>query len=139
MVQSRGTLHAQVSRKKLLAKHRVTLSTQSSLQPGKSIRYGPMNLSTRAPLLAALAAAVALTLATNAAAQRTDKSARHFEDALRRFEINDLAGAAIQLKNALQQDPSLLAAYVLLGRIELARGDAPAAESAFAKAIGVAG
>jgi len=86
-------------------------------------------------MLAAPATTLALAFVGDTLAQSRDKPSRHFEDALRRFENNDLAGAAIQLRSALQQDPMMLAAHVLLGRTELARGDAPAAESAFAKAL----
>ena len=88
-------------------------------------------------MLAAPATTLALAFVGDALAQSRDKPSRHFEDALRRFENNDLAGAAIQLRSALQQDPMMLAAHVLLGRTELARGDAPAAESAFALQLGV--
>ena len=117
------------------AKNRVTPSTQSTSHREELIRERPMNLTTRMPVLAALATTLALTFVGDALAQSRDKPSRHFEDALRRFENNDLAGAAIQLRSALQQDPMMLAAHVLLGRTELARGDAPAAESAFAKAF----
>ena len=44
------------------------------------------------------------------------EGARYYEDALARYEKNDVAGAIIQLKNALQKDPSMLAAHLLLGQ-----------------------
>jgi putative PEP-CTERM system TPR-repeat lipoprotein len=88
-----------------------------------------------ASLALALAAATAIGLAAPAHAQRADQASRHYEDALARFEKNDLGGAIVQLKNALQQDPKLLAAYVLLGKAELARGDAAAAEAALKRAL----
>jgi cytochrome c-type biogenesis protein CcmH/NrfG len=81
---------------------------------------------------ATLVAALLFGAATVATAQPAPARApKYFEDALVRFENNDTAGAIVQLKNALQQDPKLLAAYVLLGRAQLAEGDATAAEDAF--------
>jgi len=74
-------------------------------------------------------------LAPPGVAQQPDRASRFYEDAQARFERNDVAGAIIQLKNALQQDPKLLAAYVLLGRAQLTAGDSAAAEDAFSKAI----
>lgn len=53
---------------------------------------------------------------------------RYYEDALQRFAVDDYKAAAIQLKNALQQDPNHLPARVLLGRVHLAQGDSPTAE-----------
>ncbi len=46
----------------------------------------------------------------------------------------DDAGAIIQLKNALQQDPKMLPALVLLGQAHLRKGDPAAAEGVFAAA-----
>lgn len=56
------------------------------------------------------------------------EAARYYEDAQMRFGVDDTAGAKIQLKNALQVDPDLLAARVLLVRIHVKEGDGPAAE-----------
>jgi putative PEP-CTERM system TPR-repeat lipoprotein len=86
-------------------------------------------------LLVALAAAAGLALASPATAQQTGQASRYYEDAQARFDKNDIAGAVIQLKNALQQDPNLLAAYVLLGKAQLAIGDAAGAETAFSKSL----
>ena len=87
--------------------------------------------------LAAVAAAVTLALTPVAAlAQRADdKAAKLYEDALVRYEGNDAAGAVIQLKNALRLDPRMVAGYLLLGKASLAKGDAAAAEEAFARAL----
>jgi cellulose synthase operon protein C len=63
------------------------------------------------------------------------KASRLYEDALRRFENKDHAGAILQLKNALQVDPSMLPVQVLLGRALLANGDVVAAEVAFSEAL----
>lgn len=64
-----------------------------------------------------------------------DKAARFYEDALQRYERKDVAGAIIQLKNALQIDKAMLPGQVLLGRALLADGQAAAAEVAFKEAL----
>lgn len=53
-----------------------------------------------------------------------------YEDALRRFDAKDVPGAIVQLKNALQQDPRLLPAQVLLADAYLIAGSPAAAETA---------
>ncbi|NMG17546.1 XrtA/PEP-CTERM system TPR-repeat protein PrsT [Aromatoleum bremense] len=62
-------------------------------------------------------------------------ASRFYEDGLLRFERNDLPGAVIQLKNALQQDRSLLAAQLLLARVHLRAGELGPAEVAFNEAL----
>lgn len=62
----------------------------------------------------------------NAASPVTD----YYEDALRRFDSNDARGAIVQLKNALQQDPKLLPAQILLADAYLLTGSLAAAEVA---------
>jgi len=64
-----------------------------------------------------------------------EKAARFFEDAQRRFDQNDLSGAVVQLKNALQEDNRMLAAHLLLGKALLRDGDLKAAEAAFEEAL----
>jgi len=54
----------------------------------------------------------------------------YYEDALRRFDAKDVPGAIVQLKNALQQDPRLLPAQVLLADAYLIVGSPAAAEAA---------
>lgn len=61
-----------------------------------------------------------------AAQQGTD----YYEDALRRYDAKDVKGAIVQLKNALQQNPKLLPAQVLLADAYLAESQAAAAEAA---------
>jgi putative PEP-CTERM system TPR-repeat lipoprotein len=56
--------------------------------------------------------------------------ADYYEDALRRFDRGDLNGAVVQLKNALQQNPRLLPAQVLLADAYLRLGMSAAAEAA---------
>ena len=63
------------------------------------------------------------------------KAAQFYEDALQRYEKKDLAGAIIQLKNALQIDKNLLPVQLLLGKALLENGDPIAAEVALAEAL----
>ena len=81
--------------------------------------------------------AVALTsLALHAPAGATaQEAAALYEDALARFEKNDVGGAIIQLKNVLQQDKNMLAAHLLLGKALLRNGDLKSAEAAFEEAL----
>jgi cellulose synthase operon protein C len=53
---------------------------------------------------------------------------RFYEDAVSRFNAGDAQGALIQLKNSLQRDPGQLPAKILLGRAQLALGQAALAE-----------
>lgn len=54
----------------------------------------------------------------------------YYEDALRRYDARDVQGAIVQLKNALQQNPKLLPAQVLLAEAYLLTGSPAAAEVA---------
>lgn len=63
-----------------------------------------------------------------------DKASRFYEDALARFERKDVAGAIIQLKNALNEDPKMLAGQILIGRAYLAAGQPADAQAALEKA-----
>lgn len=63
------------------------------------------------------------------------KASRFYEDGLSRFSKQDLPGAIIQLKNALQQDKNMLAAHLLLAKVYLASGDVGPAEVAFREAL----
>ena len=65
----------------------------------------------------------------------SDKAARYYEEALGRFEKNDVPGTIIQLKNALQQDQQMLAAHLLLGKALLKGGDLNGATAAFEEAL----
>lgn len=51
------------------------------------------------------------------------KASKYFEDALTRYEKKDIPGAIIQLKNALQIDPTMLPMQVLLGKALLQNGE----------------
>jgi putative PEP-CTERM system TPR-repeat lipoprotein len=63
------------------------------------------------------------------------KASKFFEDALVRYDKKDMDGAIIQLKNALQIDPTMLPVQVLLGKALLRNGDVAAAEVALLEAI----
>ena len=62
-------------------------------------------------------------------------AASFYEDALQRFEAKDYAGAVIQLKNALRNEPNKLAIQFLLGRAMQQSGDVVGAEVAFNEAL----
>jgi putative PEP-CTERM system TPR-repeat lipoprotein len=83
-------------------------------------------------LIAALFAVAALWASPAGAV--SEKASRFYDDALAREERQDHIGAIIQLKNALQADPNMLAAHVLLGKLLLAESDPVAAEVEFSKA-----
>lgn len=89
-------------------------------------------IRTARPLMLALL--VAALLPPVHAAPDT-KAARYYEDALTRYEKKDVAGAIIQLKNALQIDKNMLPVHVLLGKSLLANSDVIAAEVAFNEAL----
>ncbi len=63
------------------------------------------------------------------------RASRYYEDALTRYEHKDVAGAIIQLKNALQIDKTMLPVQVLLGKALLSNGEAANAEVAFTEAL----
>lgn len=83
----------------------------------------------------AIGAGVAAFLLLTPAHATPEKAARFYEDALGRFEKNDMPGTAIQLKNAIQQDQKMLAAHLLLGKALLKDGDLKGAEAAFEEAL----
>lgn len=70
---------------------------------------------------------------THAAADT--KAARYYEDALSRYDKKDVAGAIIQLKNALQIDKNMLPVHVLLGKSLLTTSEVIGAEVAFNEAL----
>lgn len=65
----------------------------------------------------------------------TVAASRYYEDGLLRFGKQDLQGAIIQLKNALQQDRGMLAAHLLLAKAYLEDGDVGPAEVEFREAL----
>lgn len=84
------------------------------------------------PLL--LGCAVGLTSVATLA-QDKGKAGKFYEDALVRYEKGDLPGAIIQLKNALQIDPSMLPVQLLLGKALIRNGEVAAAEVALTEAL----
>jgi putative PEP-CTERM system TPR-repeat lipoprotein len=91
---------------------------------------------TRQPaLLTGLLAALLIAAAPVAGAQDAAKAARFYEDALQRYEKRDVAGAIVQLKNALQADKNQLPVHVLLGKALLADSQPAAAEFQLGEAI----
>ena len=67
-------------------------------------------------------------------ADSAENASRYYEDALKRYERRDDAGAIIQLKNALKEEARMLPALVLLGQAHLRRGEPAAAERVLADA-----
>ncbi len=98
------------------------MRTPSLVQLGRALRF-----ARHALVLAAM-------LAT-AASAADPKASRYYEDALLRYERQDLAGAVVQLKNALQIDRRMLPAQVLLGKALLANSEVAAAEVALLEAL----
>lgn len=68
-------------------------------------------------------------------AQTNTKAAKFYEDALARYEKKDIAGAILQLKNALQVDPNMLPVQLLLGKALMQNGEVVAAEVAYTEAL----
>ena len=64
-----------------------------------------------------------------------EKASSYYEDALKRYDSNEIPAAVIQLKNAIQQDSKMLAAHLLLGKAMLRNGDLKGAEAAFEEAL----
>lgn len=87
------------------------------------------------PLVRAFGAILLSLYLVSAGGAIPGNAARFYEDALGRFEKNDMPGAVIQLKNALQQDQKMLAAHLLLGKALLKNGDLKGAEAAFEEAL----
>ena len=87
------------------------------------------------PLLAALLAGFLLAASGLHAAPGGSEASRFHDDARGRLARNDAAGAIVQAQNALQKEPGLLAAQVLLGQALLKDGQAAAAEAQFEKAL----
>lgn len=65
----------------------------------------------------------------------SDKAVHYYDDANGRFVRKDYAGAIIQARNAIQQEPGMLAAHLLLGKALLKDGQAAAAEAEFERTL----
>lgn len=77
-------------------------------------------------LIAGLLASLSQPLAAHA--DRETQAARYYEDALARYDKSDTQGAIVQLKNALQRDPRMVSAHLLIGQAYLKAGQPQAAE-----------
>lgn len=97
-----------------------------------SPRLAP-HFTTWQSLLAPVVGLSLLALAGQASADAAD-AARYYEDAVRREADGDANGAVLQLKNALLEQPDLLPALLLLGRIQVASGLGAEAETALTEA-----
>lgn len=95
----------------------------------RQISHRPGRLSTR------LHAALLGLLFAPLVAATPEKAATYYEDALARYERNDVPGAIIQLKNAVQQDNRMVAAHLLLGKALLRNGELKPAEASFEQAL----
>ncbi len=65
----------------------------------------------------------------------SSKIGRFYDDAQKRYDKRDYAGAAIQLKNALQIDKNQLAVHLLLAKTLLANSEVANAEYEFGEAL----
>lgn len=68
-------------------------------------------------------------------ANDTAKASAYYENALEYYNNEQYDEAVIELKNALQENPDLLSALVLLGKTYLETGNPAAAETAFSDAL----
>ena len=84
--------------------------------------------------MASFAAGAVLCISCPAGAT-AEKAAVFYEDALKRFERDDVEGAIVQLKNSIQQDNKLLAAHLLLGKSLMRSSDYKGAQAAFEEAL----
>jgi putative PEP-CTERM system TPR-repeat lipoprotein len=95
----------------------------------------PTRLPQRLRLLPIVMACAIGLAGADVAAQPSAKAAGFYEDALVRYEKKDMPGAIIQLKNALQIDPTMLPVQLLLGKALMRNGDVTAAEVALSEAL----
>lgn len=72
---------------------------------------------------------------TGANAAGNAKASKYYEDALKLYERRQIPSAIIQLKNAVQIDPTMLSAQLLLGKALLSTGEVIAAEVALQEAL----
>ncbi len=78
---------------------------------------------------------LATSLISAAAIATPEKASQLYDDALKRQDKGDTAGAVVQLKNAIQQDDRMLAAHLLLGRLLFKAGDIKGSEASLERAI----
>ncbi len=103
-----------------------------------ALRIHPTSLSHRGFRRAVAAAIIAFAFTVGASVPAwaaNAESSKFYDDALGRLERDDVAGAIIQLNNALQKDPNMLAAHVLMGKARLRNSDPAGAETALEMAL----
>lgn len=103
------------------------MATMRSIQP-------PLRFRSIAAIAAWLVATLALA-APVASAQNNAEAAKFYEDALARYNKQDMPGAIIQLKNALKIDNTQLPVHLLLGKALIRHGEVSAAEVALNEAL----
>ncbi len=101
---------------------------------GPFMSHSPVFVLSIGPVLRH-ALAVALLGASVWSHAEDPKAAKYFEQALGRYEKKDIPGAIIELKNALQIDPTMLSVQMLLGKALMQDGQVAAAEVAFLEAL----
>jgi putative PEP-CTERM system TPR-repeat lipoprotein len=138
-VTQKPRLMKRVPRKtrQLLMKSQVTRAAWLTLAVASACSASASALAATAAAPAAVPAAASVAASVTASPTATAKApnAAPYEDALRRYEARDFAGAAIQLRLALRQDPKMLSANLLLGKVLMAQGEMPAAQGAFESAL----
>jgi putative PEP-CTERM system TPR-repeat lipoprotein len=82
----------------------------------------------------AFAASLSALLVANAYAS-PQKATAFYDEAVKLVEKKDNVSAVLQLKNALQLDPKMLSAHLLLGKVLLSSGQTKAAEAALETAL----
>lgn len=87
------------------------------------------------PLTIATVLALSLAATAPAAVAKDSQASKFYEDALQRYEKKDTAGAILQLKNALNEDPKMLAAHALLGNAFLQNSQPQEALDALEKGL----
>jgi putative PEP-CTERM system TPR-repeat lipoprotein len=85
--------------------------------------------------VAAIAGALVAAMPIPSTAQKSSRAAGFYDDALARYERKDTAGAIVQLKNALREEPGNLPALMLMGKAQLEMGQSAAAEEALSRAL----
>ncbi len=104
-----------------------------SYGPSSPLRQRPGGYLTR--LMLAVSLCCAMPAWANLAGRQDGNAARYYEDAQARYNRNDVGGAIVQAKNAIQKDPGLLPAHLLLGKALLRDGQAAAAQAEFEAAL----
>jgi putative PEP-CTERM system TPR-repeat lipoprotein len=121
------------------------MTSPFAIAAGRPVRGPDVTLRNRRPdhrqrtigynIMQAVAAVGLLIVAAIPVSAFDTEAVRFYEDAVGRLERQDVVGAIIQLNNALQKQPGMLAAHVLLGKARLRNNDPAGAETAFERAL----